>query len=305
MDEHSDRLSHTDRYASEPGADGALRRADALPGLPLQRPPVGAEALTPGTHDWPRISVIIPTLNEARNIGPVLAELPPDVFEVIVVDGCSEDGTVAAAMSARADCRIVIQEGRGKGEALTLGFTVARGDIVVTLDADGSADPAEIPLFVGALLAGADFTKGSRHLVGGGSADLTRLRALGNRALGAAVNLLFRTRFTDLCYGYNAFWRDCLPALSLDCSGFEIETLMNIRAVKAGLRVCEVPSFERPRVHGLSNLNAASDGWRVLKTIVRERRSGRRAPTVRNRVLRREQSHALAPVDRGAGRPSS
>lgn len=277
-----------------------LAHAEALPGLPIQSPPVHLHARgARGPVTWPRVSVVIPTLNEARNVGLVLAELPASIFEVIIVDGRSTDGTVEAALAARPGCRIVEQTGQGKGDALRMGFAAARGDIIVTLDADGSADPSEVPLFVGALLAGADFTKGSRHLVGGGSADLTRLRSLGNRSLGVIVNSLFRTRFTDLCYGYNAFWRDCLPALSLDCSGFEIETLMNIRAVKAGLRVSEVPSFERPRMHGLSNLNAASDGMRVLKTILRERRSGRSAAVARARVLRAESTIEMNLSSRG------
>lgn len=258
-------------------------RMGARPGLPLQRPPVPP---TSAAGHWPRLSVIIPTLNEGLNIGPVLDELPDDLFEVIVVDGRSTDDTVANALAARPDCRIVQQTGRGKGDALTCGFAAARGDIIITLDADGSADPAEIPVFVGALLAGADFSKGSRHLVGGGSSDLTRLRGAGNRALGLLVNLLYRTSFTDLCYGYNAFWRDCLPALSLDCPGFEIETLMNIRAVKSGLRVSEVPSYERDRRHGTSNLNAVSDGLRVLRTILRERRSGSPPAAARPRIVR-------------------
>lgn len=249
-------------------------RARALPGLPMRRPPISREK---DRSAWPRVSVVIPTLNEARNIGHVLDEIPEDVFEVIIIDGNSTDGTSGAARSARPGCRIYTQPGRGKGDALALGFSQARGDIIVTLDADGSADPAEMPLFVGALLAGADFVKGSRHAVGGGSADLTRIRSLGNRFLGGTVNLLFRTRYTDLCYGYNAFWRDCAEHLAIDCAGFEVETLMNVRAIKAGLRVSEVPSYERPRLHGLSNLNAVSDGWRVLKTIVRERRT----PTIR------------------------
>jgi glycosyltransferase involved in cell wall biosynthesis len=247
----------------------------------MQRPPV-----RPRSAAWPRLSIVIPTLNEARNIGLLLRELDDDLHEVIIVDGHSTDGTIEAALAVRPDCRIVRQPGWGKGDALTTGFSAATGDIIVALDADGSADPAEIPVFVGALLAGADFSKGSRHLVGGGSADLTRLRGVGNRALSMLVNALFRTRFTDLCYGYNAFWRDCLPDLSLDCSGFEIETLMNIRAVKAGLRVSEVPSFERARRHGASNLRAASDGWRVLRTILRERRGGPPARASRARVSR-------------------
>ena len=89
--------------------------------------------------------------------------------------------------------------------------------------------------------------------------------------LNVLVNRMFRTRFTDLCYGYNAFWTHHLAALQLDCTGFEIEALMNIRAAKIGLQIQEIPSHERPRISGASNLNAFRDGWRVLNVIVRER----------------------------------
>lgn len=223
------------------------------------------------THRDPRVSVIIPALNEARNLPHVFAELPADVHEVIVVDGGSIDGTAAVARRLREDVRIIQQTRRGKGDALRCGFEAATGDILVMLDADGSADPAEIPAFVEALLAGSDFAKGSRFRSGGGSSDITRLRRVGNWALSATVNVLFRTSYSDLCYGYNAFWRHCLPAMSVDCTGFEVETLINIRVARAGLKVREVPSFERERIHGQSNLNTFRDGARVLRTIVRER----------------------------------
>jgi hypothetical protein len=98
---------------------------------------------------------------------------------------------------------------------------------------------------------------------------------LGNRALNGLVNILFRARYTDLCYGYNAFWAHCLPHMQVDCDGFEVETQINIRVTKAGLRVSEVPSFEGKRIHGVSNLNAFRDGWRVLGTIMREWRPAR------------------------------
>ena len=140
------------------------------------------------------------------------------------------------------------------------------------LDADGSADPKEIPQYVRALLDGADFAKGSRFLQGGGSADITRLRSLGNKCLNILVNILYRTRYTDLCYGYNAFWSRHLAVIDVDCDGFEVETLINVRIARAGLRVREVPSFESSRIHGVSNLNAVRDGIRVLKTILSERR---------------------------------
>jgi glycosyltransferase involved in cell wall biosynthesis len=232
----------------------------------------------------PRVSLVIPALNEARNLPHVFAEFPSDLFEVLLVDGNSTDDTVAVARFLRPDVRIVRQTRRGKGNALACGFAACRGDIIVMLDADGSTSPTEIPRFVDALVAGADFAKGSRFVDGGGSSDITRLRRTGNHLLSAAVNALYGTGYTDLCYGYNAFWSGCLPVLGLDPGrpldgddrrlwgdGFEVETLINVRIAKAGLRVTEVPSFERHRLHGVSNLNAASDGLRVLRTIAIER----------------------------------
>ena len=151
------------------------------------------------------------------------------------------------------------------------GFAAARGDVIVMFDGDGSASADEIPRFVHALEEGADLAKGSRFIDGGGSADFTPLRRLGNGFLRRTVNLLFGTKYTDLCYGYNAIWADCLPELRLDCTGFEFESLLNIRAARAGLDVREVPSYERLRLQGESNLHAVRDGFRILRLILHER----------------------------------
>ena len=234
---------------------------------------------------WPKISVVVPALNEAVNL-PHVAEGLCGLHEVILVDGHSEDDTVEVAERLWPDGVILTQTRRGKGNALVCGFTAAGGDIIVMLDADGSTDPGEIPAFVGALLAGADFVKGSRTILGGGSEDFTLVRRVGNRALTFLVNRLFGTRYTDLCYGFNAFRRDCLDALGLPDpfvagpqwgDGFEIETLMNVRAVAAGLRVREVGSVEHSRLSGESNLHAVRDGLRVLWVILSEWKKLRKA----------------------------
>ncbi|HEX9038835.1 MAG TPA: glycosyltransferase family 2 protein [Ktedonobacterales bacterium] len=223
---------------------------------------------------FPRVSVIIPTLNEADNLPYVLPAVAEIAAEVILVDGHSVDDTPAVARRLLPDIRIVQQSGKGKGNALRCGFAEATGDIVVMMDADGSTDPIEIPRFVDALLAGADVAKGSRFLGTGGSSDITRLRRLGNRALNGMVNRLFQTPFTDLCYGYIALWRVCLDFFDIDCDGFEVETQINLRARKANLKIVEVPSFEHERRHGASHLNTFRDGWRVLRMIAHEWRRG-------------------------------
>lgn len=230
----------------------------------------------------PRVTVVVPTLNEAENLPHVLPRIP-DVYEILLVDGGSTDGTVEVARRLRPDIRVLQQTRRGKGNALICGFNGVRGDVVVMLDADGSARPEEIPAFVDALVAGADFAKGSRFLASGGSADITRLRTLGNRMLTGLVNVLFRSRYSDLCYGYNAFWADVLDDLALDADGFEIETQLNLRALKCGLAIVEIPSYEDCRIHGASNLNAVRDGLRVLRTILRER-IGRRTMNFQSRM---------------------
>jgi len=220
-------------------------------------------------------SVVIPALNEERNIGGVLERIPSNVDEVLVVDGLSTDDTVAAALRARPDVRVVNQRRSGKGAALRAGFARAAGRFIVMLDADGSMDPAEIRRFVDAMEDGVDLVKGSRYVPGGGSLDITKVRSLGNRALTASLNHLYRTAFSDLCYGFMAFRRNVLPRLSLRSDGFEIETEIVVKAVRAGLSIEEVASVERPRISGESNLCTFRDGARVLAELLTQRFQGR------------------------------
>jgi glycosyltransferase involved in cell wall biosynthesis len=270
----------------EQDRDGA--RTDRHPAAqvaPRQR--TAADVAGPGARPaGPRVSVVIPTLNEALNIAWVLRRLPADLHEVVLVDGRSTDDTVAVACAVRPGVRVLRQTARGKGAALALGLAQVTGDIAVMIDADGSMDPAEIPALVGALLSGADVVKGSRATSGGGSTDLTPLRRAGNRGLTTLANLSYGQRWRELCYGYAAFWADVLPLLDVDGlasrepvtggltygHGFEIEAILFCRAARAGLRVAEVFSYEHGRHNGDSNLSTFKDGWRVLSAVLRERR---------------------------------
>ncbi|WP_229196462.1 glycosyltransferase family 2 protein [Bradyrhizobium acaciae] len=219
----------------------------------------------------PRVSFVVPTLNEAKNLPWLLPRIPTWAHEVIIVDGRSTDDTVAVARGLREDIKVVMEPRRGKGAALQAGFRAATGDIIVMIDADGSMVPEEAIVFVGALIAGADLVKGSRFLQGAGTDDMSTFRMLGNWGLTLLVRMLYGGSFSDLCYGYMAFWTKHVPTLNCDCDGFEIETLINVRALKNELNIVEVASFEAPRISGLSNLRAIPDGWRVLKTILREK----------------------------------
>ncbi|EFH81677.1 glycosyltransferase family 2 protein [Ktedonobacter racemifer] len=242
-------------------------------------------------HTYPSVSVVIPTRNEALNLPHILPEIPTIVTEVVLVDGHSTDNTIAVARELRPDIRILTQQGRGKGDAMRAGFAACTGDIIVMLDADGSAHPAEITLFVEALMNDYDFAKGSRFLKGGGSHDLTWLRAIGNFGLCQFTNILYGRRFSDLCYGYNAFWRYCLESVELDCTGFEIEAQLCLRMHKAHYRIVEVPSIEHQRIHGESNLRTFPDGWRVLKTILKEFLSRNKQSGLTKRSPRRHIQH--------------
>jgi glycosyltransferase involved in cell wall biosynthesis len=235
--------------------DGPARASDG-PGTTLGRPSV---------------SLVIPAKNEAANLPWVLARIPSFVDEVLIVDGLSTDGTIEVAQELRSDIVVVHEMQPGKGAAVRAGFAAARGDVVVMMDADGSMDPAEIGRFVQAIEDGADLAKGSRRVDGGGSADLTVIRDLGNRGLLRAANVLFGTEFSELCYGYMAVRRSRIAELGLLSHGFEIETEIVTRAVRRGLTVVEVPSFEAPRRAGASNLSAIRDGLRIVRTLVQVR----------------------------------
>ena len=246
----------------------------------------------PSTGARPTVSLVIPVRNEARNIGWVLEQVADAVDEIILVDGDSTDVTLVTARRCRPDVQVVPQQGPGKGSALRTGFLAATGDIIVMMDADGSMSPSEIPHYVHFLANGYDFVKGSRFISGGSSLDITWFRRLGNRFLLGVFNSLYHGHLTDLCYGFCAFDRRYLEHLHLSATGFEIEAEMTVRAMQAGLRIAEVPSLELPRRSGESNLHAIRDGIRVLRTVLRDHRSG-------------VSGHLYQAVRHAAGRPAA
>lgn len=215
-------------------------------------------------------------MNETANLLRLLPHVPED-YEMVVVEGGDIEHTKRTVSDY--PVRVIGQTRKGKGNALVCGCVAATGKYLVMVDTDGSAEISEIPRFIDALESGADFVKGSRYLVGGGSDDLTRLRSAGNIGFTQLANTLFGTKFTDLCYGYNAFTREMFESWNLPAvnkskpqwgDGFEIETLFACRAAKLGAEIAEVPSHEYNRIHGESNLHAWQDGKRVLRTIWKE-----------------------------------
>jgi len=227
---------------------------------------------TVGPSARPTVSLVIPTLNETRNLPLILPYVPMNwVDEVVLVDGHSTDDTVEVAKRLMPNIRIVMETQKGKGAAMRAGYKQSTGDIIIVIDADGSHDPREIPRYIMPLLEGADFVKGSRFAPGGGTTDMPRIRKFGNWSFVVLSNLLFSQTFTDLCYGYHAFWRYCLDSIHLEkMNGFEIDTALYLEAVRTRMRMVEVPSFEGYRFFGVGKLQTIPDGTRVLRTIITE-----------------------------------
>jgi glycosyltransferase involved in cell wall biosynthesis len=217
-----------------------------------------------------RVSVILPALNEAEGLRAILPRVPDSVSELIVVNGPSTDGTEEVVRELRPDAILLRQLGRGKGNALKHGLAVASGDIIVTMDADGSMNPEDIPLFVAELRRGADFVKGSRSLPGAGSADFTLVRRVGNDALTRFANTLFGAQYTDITYGYNAYWRSTIRHLGWLAEGFEFEIQAAVRAVTVGMRTAEVAAHESARIGGASKLNPLRDGMAIVRILLAE-----------------------------------
>jgi exopolysaccharide biosynthesis polyprenyl glycosylphosphotransferase len=214
----------------------------------------------------PAISVVVPVLHAAVDPTRVLEGLPEDLHEILLVDAAPTTAVADRALALRPDLTVVRANLLESAEALAGGLHSARGDIVVVLAADGSADPGQIPAFVQALQEGADYVKGSRFLPGAAGAHLGAQGRAANRILSGLVNALYGTSYTDVSNGSVAFWSYCLPRLDLDGGATDVQTLLNLRAARAGLRVTEVAC---PRAEAADS--SAPDSARIVGTLVRER----------------------------------
>ncbi|MGC9149835.1 MAG: glycosyltransferase family 2 protein [Candidatus Micrarchaeia archaeon] len=218
------------------------------------------------------ISIVIPTLNEEKNLPYVLKDIEKFFekkgleYEVIVVDGYSEDRTVEIAKKFKAK---VLFDEFGKGSALIKGMKAAKGEIIISMDADCSNRVNELELLISGIKAGYDACFGSRFLQGGGTGDMPLIRKIGNKFFVFLVNILYGAKYSDLCYGYRSFKKEAIKKLKLEEKGFGIETEISIKAMKNDLKVLEVPSFEKPRKFGKGNLKTLSDGLTILKVILK------------------------------------
>src|SRR5579864_1429544 len=232
-----------------------------------------------------RVSVIIPTHNEAQAIGHVLTELPSDlVTEIIVVDSNSTDGTPEIA--GRLGARVLHEPRRGYGRACLTGLEhVTAPDIIVFLDGDYSDRPSELPILLAPIIHGrADITLGSRlgpqHI----PCALPWHAAFGNRLAAALINLIYGLKINDLG-PFRAGRADVLRRLALEEPTYGWAVEMILKGALAGFRVIEVPVSYHPRI-GKSKISGTLKGtlgaaWFILSLIVRYYFRGRRSRALR------------------------
>ena len=232
------------------------------------------------------VSVVVPCLDEAEAIGPLVrALLGEGVDEVLVVDGGSQDGTPEIARAAGA--RVAIEARPGYGRACAAGIAAARSDAAVLafIDGDGSDDPAGAAAIIGPVLRGeADFCLASRLAGEREKGSMTPQQVLAGRVAGLLMRTLYSVRYTDMA-PFRAIRRDALESLGMAETTFGWNLEMQMRAAAQGLRVKEVPVRWRRRVGGRSkvsgDLRAASvTALSLIATFLRLA-ARRRRPSVR------------------------
>jgi len=217
------------------------------------------------------VSVVIPAYNEEKTIGDVISNTISTMeslgkpYEIIVVDDGSIDNTRKIATGYKATV-LSNGENRGKGYALRKGFQYAQGDIIVTVDADGTHRPKEIPDIIHPLFNGVDIVTGSRFL-GRMNGSTPRLNRLGNAIFNILIMSLTGKRVTDSQTGFRAFRKEVLQKISLESLGYEIETELTVKGLNNGFVFQEKPISCEQRKYNVSKLKILPDGMKILKTI--------------------------------------
>lgn len=215
-----------------------------------------------------KVSLIIPTKNEANSIERTLSEVPKGfVDEILVVDGNSTDGT--PAIVKRLGCRVIEGVGGGYGTAIRRGIKESTGDILIFMDADGSHNPKDIPRLLEKIKEGYDVGWGSRFLPGGGSADNTLVRSFGNWFFTLLTRIVQGLKVADILYTFSAFKRDIFNKIELETPGFELCIELPLKAHKAGFKFGEIACFERKRFADKTKVSDLMDGWKILLAIIK------------------------------------
>jgi glycosyltransferase involved in cell wall biosynthesis len=219
------------------------------------------------------ISVVVPVFNEELTISDVIKRINRVVkknrlrHEIIVVDDCSEDGSLKASKLLGVKA-YSLNKHMGKGFALRTGFKKAKGEIIATIDSDGSHRPEELPLLLAPILQNqADLVIGSRYL----NHEKVRARKVnifGVRLFNFLIKIFTRTKISDSQSGYRVMKSEILKKMRLNSAEYEIESEMLVKTARLGFRIKEVPiSFEQ-RTYGASRIDPLMDGFKILLSIL-------------------------------------
>lgn len=217
----------------------------------------------------PLLSIVIPVFNEESTIGKVIGRLRSTLkrislpYEILVVDDCSADRS--REVSRRQKVKVYpLKWHMGKGYALRVGFEKAKGEIIVTMDSDGSHLPEEISRLLEPILKNeADLVVGSRFLEGR-NLGFRRINKLGNRLLNLLITVITREKISDSQSGYRAIKSTRLKELTLTSKEYEIESEMLVKAIRKGFRIKEVPIHFEQRTYGTSRLDPVVDGIKIV-----------------------------------------
>jgi glycosyltransferase involved in cell wall biosynthesis len=215
-----------------------------------------------------KVSVIIPTLNEAGSIKKVIDGIPKEtVDEIIVIDGNSNDGTIEI-INKLPNVKVIYQEGKGFGNAFKQGVIESVGEIIIFMNGDYSQNPSDIKTLILKLIEGYDIVYASRYIKDAKSYDDTTLRYFGNKFFTLFTNILFNSNFSDILYFFLAFKRESVQNIHFKTNSFDFCVEFLIKSYKNKLKIIDIPSIEQSRYAGISKVNVITHGLLILYRII-------------------------------------